>query len=91
MFDRIITWLFVGILGMLWFFTRQCEIPHQYNLVIYNMLGEQVRLDGIRTIFGTHSVAVSFAKHYGKLFPQYNFVLESNLPQIRRKFLSAQR
>ena len=87
MLDKIITGLFVGVLGTLWFFTRRCEIPHIYNIVIYDVLGKQVNLD-VRTKFQTHTAAVSFAKHYRRLFPQYDFVLESGLPQIKRKFLA---
>jgi hypothetical protein len=87
MLDRMITGLFVGILGTLWFFTRKCEIPHSYKLVIYDRLGKQASIDGVRTIFHTHTAAVSFAKHYGTLFPQHDFVLESSIPQLRRRFL----
>ncbi|NDB50776.1 MAG: hypothetical protein EB161_01185 [Nitrosopumilaceae archaeon] len=88
MLDKIITGLFVGVLGTLWFFTRRCEISHPYKIITYDYLGKQVSLDGIRIIFNTHSVAVSFAKHYKELFPQYDFVLESGLPQIKLKFLT---
>lgn len=83
----MITGLFVGILGIIWLFTRKYEIPHPYKLVIYDRLGRQANLDGIRTIFRTHVAAVSFAKHYRSLFPQYDFVLESSIPQLRRRFL----
>lgn len=84
---RIITGLFVGVLGTLWFFTRRCEAPHPYKIVVYDTLERQITLDGVRTTFKTHTVAVSFAKHYRELFPHYQFSLESGLPAIRRKFL----
>jgi hypothetical protein len=90
MLDKIITGFFVGVLGTLWFFTRKCEMPHPYRLVIYDRLGKQVGLD-LRTIFHTHTAAISFARHYRVLFPQYDFVLESGIPQIRRKFLAHQK
>ena len=89
MLDKIITGLFVGILGTLWFFTRRCEIPHPYKIITYDSLGKQTSLDGIRTIFNTHTAAISFAKHYKELFPQYDFVLESGLPQLKLKFLTS--
>ncbi|MFM8658394.1 MAG: hypothetical protein ACKOCQ_00420 [Candidatus Nitrosotenuis sp.] len=41
MLDRIITGLFVGVLGTLWFFTRRCEIPHPYKIITYDALGKQ--------------------------------------------------
>ncbi len=90
MLDKLVTGLFVGILGVLWFFTRRCELPHSYRIIIYDRLGTQTRLD-LRTIFATHTAAVSFAKHYRSLFPQYDFVLESTIPQLRRRFLMHQR
>ncbi|MBM3905261.1 MAG: hypothetical protein FJ354_01060 [Thaumarchaeota archaeon] len=90
MLDKIITGLFVGVLGTLWFFTRRCELPQPYRLVIYDKLGRQANLD-LRTIFHTHTAAVSFAKHYRVLFPQYDFVLESGIPHLRRKFLVHQK
>lgn len=90
MLDKVITGLFVAVLGTLWFFTRKCELPRPYKIVTYDKLGKQVILD-LRTIFHTHTAAVSFAKHYRVLFPQYDFVLESGIPQMRRKFLMHQR
>jgi hypothetical protein len=91
MLDKIITGFFVGILGTLWFFTRHCEMPHKYNITTYDMLGKQVKLDGLRISFNTKAAAVSFAKHYAAVFPQYEFVLESRMPDIRRRFLVSQK
>lgn len=91
MLDKIITGFFVGMLGTLWFFTRRCELPHKHTIVIYDMLGKQAKLDGLRTSFNTKAAAVSFAKHYVTVFPQYEFVLESRLPDIRRRFLVSQK
>lgn len=91
MLDKIITGLFVGILGTLWFFTRRCEMPYKHTIITYDMLGKQAKLDGLRTSFNTKAAAVSFAKHYATMFPQYEFVLESRLPDIRRRFLVSQK
>jgi len=68
MLDKIITGLFVGVLGTLWFFTRKCELPHPYRLVIYDRLGKQISLD-LRTIFHTHTAAISFAGIIECCFP----------------------
>lgn len=89
LWGKIVTGLFVAVLGAMWFFTRHCEIPHQYKIISYDALGKQITIDGIRTTFKTHTVAVSFAKHYRELFPHYQFSLESGLPIIRRRFLMA--
>ncbi len=87
MLDRIITGLFVGVLGMVWFFTRQCEVPRQHTVIAYDKHGKQVKLEGLRTRFNTQAVAISFARHYREIFPQYEFISESSLLHIRRKFL----
>lgn len=91
MLDKIVTGLFVGVLGMLWFFTRRCELPHKHTSIIYDMLGKQAKLEGLRVSFNTRAAAVSFAKHYTTMFPQYEFALESNLPNIRRRLLVSQK
>lgn len=83
----MITGLFVGVLGTLWFFTRQYELPRPYKIVIHDAFGSQIELDGIRSSFNTHTAAVSFAKHYSRLFPQYQFSLESSMPHIKHRFL----
>lgn len=86
-FDKFVTALFVIILGSAWFLTRRYESSHLYKIVAYDVFGSQVRLDGIRTTFNTHSAAISFAKHYGEMLPHYDFTLKSELLDIKRGFL----
>lgn len=82
--ETIITMIFVGVFGSLWFFTRKYEVPQPYRIAVYDKLGFQVSISELRTVFNTHSAAVSFAKHYSQMFPNYEFVLESRLPLTRR-------
>lgn len=91
MLDRMITWLFIGVFGALWFFTRRCEVPRQHTIIILDKFGKQIKLDGLRTKFNTYAVAVSFAKHYRMIFPQYEFTPEFSALQVRRKFLISQK
>ena len=86
MLDKIITGFFIGILAVLWIFTRKYELPHWHRLVVYDKLGNQIRME-LRTTFHTRTAAISFAKHYQYLLPQYDFVLESTIPQLRHRFL----
>ena len=82
----MITGLFVFVLGTLWFFsTRYYEKPKQYSILVYDVFGKQSNIDGLRTYFQTTEVALSYIKEYQKRFPQYNFCLESPLPEIKRK------
>lgn len=86
-FDRLITALFVAILGAVWFLTRFSEISTTHKIIAYDILGRRIHLEGLRTTFDTRAAATSFAKHYGKRFPQYQFCLESSMPQVKRRFL----
>jgi hypothetical protein len=72
------------VLGILWFFTRKYEIPQPYKIATYDKLGGKVWMSELRTVFSTHSAAVSFAKHYAKMFPNYDFVLEPRMPLLKR-------
>lgn len=86
--DKVITWLFVGILGGIWLLTARCQMPHPYSISVY-YLGRKARIDGIKTRFRTHGGAESFARHYSEIFPPYTFEIRSCVPQTRPKFLPA--
>jgi hypothetical protein len=83
-FDKFVTVLFVVILGTLWLCTRRYEVPQQHRIIVYDVLGSQVNIDGIRTNFGTRVAAVSFARQYRESFPHYDFVLEPTAPLLKR-------
>ena len=55
--------------------------PKNYSVVVFDVFGNQSRIEGIRTKFKTHDVAWSFMKQYKKAYPLYNFALVSNLPK----------
>jgi|GEM_PF-890218 len=82
--DKAVTGFFVAVLGMVWFFTRQCEIPHPYRIAVYDRHGYRVKLGEIRTEFRTYSAAVSFARNYENSLPDYKFVPESCIPRLKR-------
>ena len=50
----------------------------QYSVIVFDVFGEKVKIDGIRTEFKTHDVAWSFMKQYKKAYPLYNFALVSD-------------
>ena len=86
--DKFVTGFFVVILGTLWYCTRGFVKQTQYKIVIYDILGNQIKIDGIRTNFNTPKVANSFITEYQDRFSQYNFSMASEMPIIkRRKFL----
>ena len=86
--DKIITGFFVITLGILWYSTKCFVKPNQYKIVIYDILGNQVNIDGIRTSFNTPKVANSFISEYQNRFSQYTFSMASEMPVIKKTFLS---
>ena len=59
--------------------------PKHYNVICYDVFGNESTIDGIRTEFKTHDVAWSFMKAYKKSFPLYNFALVSDMPKSEKK------
>ena len=85
-FEYIITGFFVFTLGILWYLsTKRYVRPNQYNMTIYDILGTECDLEGIRTVFKTKEVAISYAEEYRKRFPQYNFSIEESIPEIQNR------
>ena len=84
--DKVVTGFFVIIFGTMWFFsTRYYEKPKQYSIIVYDVFGKQISIDGLRTEFQRIDVATSYIKEYQKTFSQYIFSLESPIPEIKRK------
>jgi len=86
-FDKFVTGFFVVILGTLWYCTKCVIKPSQYKVIIYDILGNQVDIDGIRTSFNTPKVASSFISEYQNRFSQYNFSMASEMPIIKKNLL----
>jgi hypothetical protein len=63
--DKIVTGFFIIILGMLWYCSvKYYAKPNQYKIIIYNIFGEQIETDEIRTNFRTYQVARNFISEY---------------------------
>lgn len=85
--DKFITGFFVIMLGTLWYCTKCFVNPIQYKIVIYDILGNQVSIDGVRTDFKTPKVANNFISEYQDRFAQYSFSMASEMPVIKRNWL----
>ena len=84
--DKIVTGFFVLVFGVLWYFSTKCYVkPDKYNIVIYDLFGEEQKLDGIRTSFKTIEVATSFLNEYKKNIPHYEFSIAESIPEIKRR------
>ena len=84
--DRLVTGFFVVILGTLWYCTKCFVTPNQYTILVYDVFGNQVSIDGIRTNFNTPKVASNFILEYQNRFSQYSFSIASEMPVIKRNW-----
>ena len=84
--DKFVTGFFVVILGTLWYCSSKYQIkPNQYTVLIYDIFGNQIKIDGIRTNFSTCRVANSYILEYQKRFPHYDFSMATEIPEIKRR------
>lgn len=85
--DKVITGFFIITLGILWYATRCFVKQNQYKIIIYDVLGNQIKLDGIRTNFNTSKVASNYILEYQNRFSHYNFSMTTELPVIKRNWI----
>lgn len=68
----------VFIFAFAWFLkAKPSNRPKDYTIVIFDIYGNQVQLDGLRTDFKNHDVAWSFMKQYKESYPMNNFAMVS--------------
>ncbi len=86
--DKLVTGFFVMVLGILWYCSLKYNVkPNQYKIIIYDIFGNQIKIDGIRTSFSTYQVANSYISEYQNRFSHYDFSIASEIPEIKRKGL----
>ena len=72
----------VFVFALAWLLTaRPHNRPKQYSIVVFDVFGKKIKIEGMRTQFKTHDVAWSFMKQYKKEYPLHNFALVSDLPK----------
>jgi len=63
-------------------------IPHHktknYSIISFDVFGQESKIDGLRTEFKTHDVALSFMKQYKKSYPLYRFALISDISKTEK-------
>jgi len=86
--DKFVTGFFVVILGILWYCSSKYQInPNQYTIVIYDVYGNQTKIEGIRTSFSTYQVANSYISEYQNRFVNHNFSMATQMPEIKNRLL----
>ena len=84
--DKLVTGFFVVVLGALWYCTKCWVKPSEYKIIIYDVFGNQIDIDGIRTNFNTPKVANNFISEYQNRFSQYSFSMASEMPIIKKRW-----
>ncbi|CAE6497907.1 MAG: hypothetical protein QXE84_03795 [Candidatus Nitrosotenuis sp.] len=78
--------VFVFAFAFAWFLrARPHSRPKKYAIVAFDVFGNQVELDGLRTEFRNHDVAWSFMKQYKKDHPLHNFAMVADTPNSEKK------
>ena len=86
--DKCVTGFFVGSFAIVWLFSTRCYVsPSQHTVKIYDSLGRETSLNGVRTHFKTKQVAFSFAKEYKNQFPKYDFVVDEEIPKTHLRIM----
>lgn len=84
--DKIITGFFVFVFGALWYFSAKYYAkPSHYSIVVYDILGKEFKLDGIRTEFKTRRAAINHMREYKDRFSHYDFSIREYMPEIRKR------
>ncbi len=72
----------VFVFALAWLLkARPHNRPKQYSIIVFDVFGKKIKIEGMRTQFKTHDVAWSFMKQYKKEYPLHNFALVSDLPK----------
>ncbi|MGI0087297.1 MAG: hypothetical protein ACREBI_04995 [Nitrosotalea sp.] len=77
----ILIMLAVFVFAVAWLLkAKPHKKPQHYFVKVFDVFGQEFKIEGMRTEFKTHDVAWSFMKHYKLSYPLYNFALVSDLP-----------
>lgn len=75
--DSFITCFFIIILGGMWYFSTKIILgKEKKKICIYNIEGNEIILQDLRTNFESIDVAKSYSIEYQRQFPYYKFVIE---------------
>ncbi|HIE46626.1 MAG: hypothetical protein ABGW49_03590 [Nitrosopumilus sp.] len=78
----------VFIFALAWLLkARPHNRPKQYSIVVFDVFGEKIRIEGMRIQFKTYDVAWSFMKQYKIEYPLHNFALVSDLPKLDKPII----
>ena len=83
--DKFVTGFFVVVLGIAWYCSTKFYVkPGNHSIVVYDVFGKEVKMEGVRVDFKTYNVAQSYISEYKKRFPHYNFAMAIEVPEIKK-------
>ena len=83
--DKFVTGFFVIVLGIAWYCSTKFYIkPDRHSIVVYDVFGKKIELEGVRVDFKTQNVAQSYISEYKKRFPHYSFSMKLEAPEIKK-------
>ncbi len=69
-----------------WFLkARPHNKPKRYHVITFDVYGQEVQIDGMRTEFRNHDVAWSFMKQYKVSYPMHNFAMVADAKNSEKK------
>ncbi len=69
-----------------WFLkARPHNRPKKYFIITFDVCGQEVQIDGMRTEFRNHDVAWSFMKQYKADYPMHNFAMVADAKGSEKK------
>jgi hypothetical protein len=72
--------------AFMWFLkARPHNRPKKYLVMIFDVYGQEVQIDGMRTEFRNHDVAWSFMKQYKADYPMHNFAMVADTKNSEKK------
>lgn len=83
--DKCVTAFFVVVLGVFWYCSTKYYVkPNQYTIMIYDIFGKEIKIEGVRTNFKIKEVAQSYISEYKKRFQHHTFSIGEEI-QTKRK------
>ncbi|MCH8860584.1 MAG: hypothetical protein IH843_05545 [Thaumarchaeota archaeon] len=76
----------VFVFALIWFLkSRPHNRPKKYSVIVFDIFGTELNIQGIRTEFKIHDVAWSYMRQYKIFYPLHNFALVSDNPESEKK------
>jgi len=66
---------------------RPHNIPKKYQVIVFDVFGIESQINGLRTEFKNHDVALSYMKFYKKSYPLHSFAMVTKQKDSLKKII----